>query len=536
MSHILHFYHLVALDYVSPRAVLAGIPTPLNRPFLCPRYDEKYYITTQRILAIAGIPGAVTPACLATLSSLPGWGAPGNDPGGAVNAYLTGQYLKALDMRRMCHEMLAIYAGRAALCSGFTPGGITATITQKTIDQYRSLLNKVIAFIGAPTDFANGIAGTMMFDTVAAAHLFPEYFWIGQSYSQFMAYGVFENGFKNGISNIIGGQPTTDNRGLRRGYKLSAQSGATRYNVDMMKIKESIGYSRYSKDALRNYPDGIPFKHPWDGVTGPDPYADNAVPNGYSWLKSPRYDIGSGNYQPFEVGPLARQVVEGNYYGGVLNALGYTLTPVWNQNGPNISNGSGHPLEAVYAAIPGVNGGPNLSGVQYKGDSTLDRIAARTVETLVIALLMNKYLTQIQNTLSGGYGASGCTEPDVPISGTETKGYGMTEASRGALGHWIKMQNGVVTRYQAIVPTTWNANPRDVLGQEGPAERSLQGNAAVPHPTVPLAAAGSTWVANPNEPIELPRVTHSYDFCIACAVHLISPKGEVIKVDVPALP
>jgi quinone-reactive Ni/Fe-hydrogenase large subunit len=289
-----------------------------------------------------------------------------------------------------------------------------------------------------------------------------------------------------------------------------------------MKIGESIGGSRYTKDGSGNYPDGSPFKHPWDGETNPDPNLE------YSWLKSPRYDIGGDNYQPFEVGPLARQVVQGNYFAGVLNALGYPIAPVWAQNGPDCTGGTpldalGVALAGVYSNIPLVTGGPNLSGVAYNGDSTLDRIAARAVETLLIAKLMNKYLNQLQNTMSGGYGASGCTDPDVPVSGTETKGYGMTEASRGALSHWIKMQSGEVTRYQAIVPTTWNANPRDVNGTPGPAEMSLMNN-------------GGLWVANPQEAIEVTRVTHSYDFCIACAVHLISPKGEVITVDVPALP
>jgi hydrogenase large subunit len=99
----------------------------------------------------------------------------------------------------------------------------------------------------------------------------------------------------------------------------------------------------------------------------------------------------------------------------------------------------------------------------------------------------------------------------------------MTEASRGALSHWVKYKNGKITNYQAVVPTTWNASPRDANGNPGPAEQSLM-------------SGGGTWVADPTQAIELPRITHSYDFCIACAVHVITPEGEVHKVDVPALP
>jgi Ni,Fe-hydrogenase I large subunit len=362
----------------------------------------------------------------------------------------------------------------------------------------------------------------MMFDTVAAAHLFPEYFWIGNSYGYFLSFGWAENGFKNGISNLISGLPTTDNRGQRRGYKLSAQQGATRFDVNILNIGESIGSSRYKNDGSGNYPDGQPFKHPWSGKTQPKPL------NEYSWLKAPRYKHNtSGIYMPMEVGPLARLVVDGNYYAGVLNALGYTVTPVWNQSGPDCAGGAdliGGALKPVYALIPGVTGGPNLSGVQYKGDSTLDRIAARTVETLIYGMLCQQYLNDLQGTIGGdGYATTGVTDPVVPVTTTVKKGYGMTEASRGALSHWIKMKNGKIQNYQAVVPTTWNACPRDVNGTPGPAERSME-------------SGGGAWVANPAQAIELPRITHSYDFCIACAVHLITPKGEKIRVDVPALP
>jgi hydrogenase large subunit len=521
MSHILHFYHLVALDYVNPNVLLGGVPTQLKRPFLCPRYDDNYYITTARINALAG---TLPPAAVAKLATLPGWGV---DPGGAVNAYLTGQYLKALDIRRICHEMYAIFGGRGPHGSGFTPGGVTATANQASVTKYQNLLNQVLAFIGLPTDFANGVAGTLMFDVVAAAHLFPEYFWIGNAYGHFLSNGWAENGFKPGISNFLGQPPGTDNRGFRRGYKLSAQQGVPLNPINITKIGESIAGSRYKPYPGGGLPDPN-FRHPWNGATEPDP--DGSLGStGYSWLKSPRYDIGTNDWTVFEVGPLARQVVEGNYYAGVLNALGYGATPVWGQPGPDISNPA-HPLFPIYAALPPANGGPNLSGVAYNGDSTLDRIAARAVETLLFGLIAQQYLNDLQGTIGGdGYGPSGCTDrfgENVPVSSSTYRGYGMTEASRGALSHWIALQNGKTTLYQCVVPTTWNASPRDANGNPGPAEKSLEGN----------NLNTNVWIADANQPIEVIRALHSYDFCIACAVHVITPKGEVHKVDVPALP
>jgi Ni,Fe-hydrogenase I large subunit len=238
------------------------------------------------------------------------------------------------------------------------------------------------------------------------------------------------------------------------------------------------------------------------------------------------------------VGPLARMVVSGFYWGGILSGF-YPVTPAWGQPGPDLVTGDAvnapyndggllqafvMSLRGVYAGIPGVTGGPDLSGVAYNGDSVLDRIAARALETRLFCDHASHFLTQMdQGYDSGGWSPSGATAPKIPNVKKVKKGYGMSEASRGALSHWIKMKNGKITLYQAVVPTTWNASPKDVLGNPGPSEKSMM-------------SSGGAWVANPAEPIELPRITHSYDFCIACAVHLITPTGDVVKVDVPALP
>jgi hydrogenase large subunit len=383
-----------------------------------------------------------------------------------------------------------------------------------------------------------------MFDVVAAAHLFPEYFWIGNSYGHFLANGWGEEAGAISLTGDFGvlfpgGISNPDQRALRRGWKMSAQQGAAHNALNILHIGESVAGSRYVDPGAGFY--GNSFRHPWEGVTNPDPNGI-ANPSGYSWLKSPRYDINGdhldASYNVFEVGPLARQVVNGTYWGGILNGQGtalglnglYPIAPIWGQAGPDIWAGTdalGLALKGVYAAIPGVVGGPDLSPVLYNGDSTLDRIAARATETRILVDEVQKILNDVQGTVGGdGYGPSGCTDrggEDVPVTASTYRGYGMSEASRGALSHWIAIQNGRTSAYQAIVPTTWNASPRDANGNPGPSEKSLEKD-------------GGLWVANPAEPIEIIRSTHSYDFCIACAVHLISPKGEVTKVDIPALP
>ncbi len=537
MSHILHFYHLVALDYVKPVAYISGSFVPLTRPFLAPRYHDNYYINTARVLALVST--LPTPA-VNTLSTLPGWSV---DPGDAINNYLTGQYLKALNIRRICHEIQAIFSGRAPHNSGWTPGGATSAVKQEHINKARELLYKgkpgdigypgtpsapakgtVMDFVGDPLDFANGKAFTMMFDVVAAAHLFPEYFWIGNSWGNFLAYGWGEEAGTIHFSDSVyggllfpSGKTNPDQRASRRGWYAGGASGCIPpINVQTLNIM-NIGESVQTGSKYVPY---TGFKHPWSGVTNPDP-EQLANPNGYSWIKAPRYNTGSG-YQVFEVGPLSRMVVNGCYWAGILNDAGYTATPTAGAQGPDISDGSGHPLESVYELIPGLTGGPDLSGVIYNGDSVLDRIAARALECRMMCDELVHFLNQIEGTLGagGGWTTTGITDDAVPILDVVKKGYGMTEASRGALSHWIKYKNGKITRYQAVVPTTWNASPRDANGNPGPAEKSLMG----------------AWVANPAEAIELPRITHSFDFCIACAVHVITPEGEVHKIDVPALP
>ncbi len=169
----------------------------------------------------------------------------------------------------------------------------------------------------------------------------------------------------------------------------------------------------------------------------------------YSWLKAPRYQG-----EPFEAGPLARMWVNGNY---------------------------------------------------RKGISVMDRHLARAQEALKIAKAMKTWLSQL--TVGGQVYDTGFTL-SMPQSGS---GVGLTEAPRGALGHWVTVASGKISKYQIITPTCWNASPRDAKGVRGPIEEALIG----------------TPISNPDEPIEVVRVIHSFDPCLSCAVHVMRPKGKV---------
>lgn len=198
------------------------------------------------------------------------------------------------------------------------------------------------------------------------------------------------------------------------------------------------------------YEDDTGGKKPTESVITPAPKKEGA----YSWMKAPRYDG-----KVHEVGPLARMWVAGD---------------------------------------------PEIRGLGEKAFSVMGRHAARALECKKLAHAMAGWLEQLQP------GEPTCTPHEVP---REAEGVGLTEAARGALGHWIKIKGGRIEKYNAVVPTTWNGGPRDEKGQPGPIEQALVG----------------TPVKDPNNPIELVRVVRSFDPCLACAVHVITPDRDVRK-------
>lgn len=508
-SHLVHFYQLAALDFLDPLA--AG----LDKPPFSPRYGPAYAPTTMPYDYYYRIPANIT-------------------------TYLVAQYVLALKFRRLCNQIGAIWGGRAPFVQGLTPGGMSTSISQASIDKTRELLfeggvggtpgspapGTILAFIGQPTDFPNWVAleganqaklpivgdgsslyaGTMMFDVFAAAMFYPEYFWFGNAYERFLAYGVLERGDE---ANPIG-----DKRLLSRGRKITGQKYPGSPNplpAVQNNVFENV-YSSYYVDP------NAKWRHPWLGRTEPQP--GHGAP-AYTWVKSPRYrdasdpDYGADTYVPYEAGPLARMQVNGDYYAGVLrdvylSVVGNDLIPVGPFAGaslPQYSNPG--PDMSIPFGVGYPDLGPAGYNLSYIGDSALDRYAARQLEAWKIAQAMVGWLNRLQANVGG------VTSKTRPIPGTSPpdtltyKGYGWTEAPRGALGHWIKIKGGKIKKYQCVVPSTWNASPKDVNGNPGPAEKAME----------------DIFVKDTNHPLEVLRVSHSWDFCTACAVHLVTKKN-----------
>jgi len=403
MSHISHFYLLSGLDFVDvamianysggDRALLelqAWVKQQLASrmihpaaPFL-PRYSTKYLQDAD------------------------------------ANFLVLRHYLEALEMRALAHKMGAVFAGKLPHAATLVPGGVTEKVTALKIAQYRSLLEQLQAFI----------AESYVPDVIAVAKAFPEYFSIGLSNGNFLAYGGFVESADSSLRFLPGG--VLLNGALQK--------------VDPEAITEDVGRSMFKSATGRK---------PADGETVPDPDKGGA----YSWLKAPRY---LGNVM--EVGPLARMLVA--YQDG---------------RNPAIKDAVGNFLKAI--------------GREQKDlGSVMGRHAARALECKLLAERCSHWLDQLV--------------PDAPAFADfkipdEAHGFGLTEAARGALGHWLEIRGKKISNYQCVVPTTWNCSPRDDRGNPGPVELALVGTA----------------VADKDNPIEVARVIRSFDPCLACAVH-----------------
>jgi hydrogenase large subunit len=309
-------------------------------------------------------------------------------------------------MRRKAHEMAALFGGRLPHPPAFVPGGMTTQATATRISKYKTYLNELISFI----------TGVYIPDVELLGSVYDDYFRIGTGVRNLLAFGVFDLD-SAGNTKLL-------KRGRITGGSTSVQS------LDVNAIAEQVTYSWYA-DNTNNL-------KPASGQTTPQYPKGNA----YSWLKAPRY-----NEVAYEVGPLARMWVSGNYRAGI---------------------------------------------------SVMDRHVARADEALLVAQALRSWVDQL------AVGQSSVTRSSVPTSGTS---YGLTEAPRGALGHWLQVSSGKIARYQVITPTCWNASPRDGSGKRGPIEEALIG----------------TPVKNIEEPVEVVRVIHSFDPCLSCAVHVMRP-------------
>jgi hydrogenase large subunit len=470
-DHVMHFYHLHALDWVDVVSALSADPaatsTLAQSISSYPKSSPGYFSDTQKKLK-----NFVEGGQLGIFAN-GYWGHPAYKLPPEANLMAVAHYLEALSWQRDVAKLHTIFGGKNPH-PNFLVGGVAcpidlnsdSAINAKKLAQVQEIINKMQVFVDQ----------VYIPDLLAIAGFYKDWGSRGEGLGNFLTYGDFpEHGMDDPSSFLIPSGAIL-NRDL-----------STVHDVDMNaadEIQEYVSRSWYDYEGGKDQ--GL---HPYDGETrlnysGPTPpYEQLDVEQSYSWLKSPRW-----KGHAMEVGPLARVLMlyaTGNEQAKEL--VGMTLSTL------------DVPVDALF--------------------STLGRTAARGLETKIIGDMMQTWNNNLVANIKAGDTKThndGLWDPSTWPQ--QAKGVGFMEAPRGALAHWIVIEDGIIKNYQAVVPSTWNAGPRDQNGQPGAYEAALQDN----HTLV-----------DPQQPIEILRTIHSFDPCIACAVHVTDPDGEeLIKVKV----
>jgi len=464
-DHVIHFYHLHALDWVDVVSALKA--SPAETAALAQKVSPSWPLSSTGYFADiqSTIKKFVESGQLGIFQNAY-WGHPAYKLPPEANLMAVAHYLEALKWQKEIIKIHTVFGGKNPH-PNYLVGGMASAISMQSDNAINmERLNLVREKIKEARQFVEQV---YLPDLLAVASFYLDWASIGGGLGNYMAYGDCP---KNGIDD--------PSRFLfPRGAILNKNLGEVQ-PVDLAnasEIQEEVTHSFYK------YPEGKHALHPWDGVTEPNytgpelPFKQLDETKGYSWLKTPRW-----KGHAMEVGPLARVLV--GYASG---------RPEFKE----VVNDALGRLKAPAAAL----------------FSTLGRTAARGLESRLAAVWLEaEYDHLIANIKSGDSATVNTTKWEPSTWPAEAKGYGFGEAPRGALAHWIRIKDGKIANYQAVVPSTWNASPRDSKGQRGAYEAALL----------------NTKMADSKRPLEILRTVHSFDPCLACASHVLGPDGQVL--------
>lgn len=461
-DHVIHFYHLHALDWVDVTLALKADPSKTSQLAESisswPKTSRAYFKGIQERIK------ALVESKQLSLFSSGYWGHPAYHLPPEANLLAVAHYVEALEFQRDYIRIHAVLGGKNPHLQTYLVGGMSTAMDpnepQATINPERITLLTQLAAKGQA--FVDQV---YIPDVLAVAGFYRDWFGRGEGLGNFLSYGDYPQGSVKDPSRFYLPRGAIFNRDLSKVYP-----------VDPAHVAEYVTHSWYQ------YSDGDQSaKHPFQGETSPHytgpkpPFEYLQTDQKYSWLKAPRYQD-----HAMEVGPLARMLVA--YASG-------------HQEVKDLVNGALAKLNAQPSAL----------------FSTLGRIAARALETQLMARQVSKWIAELGENLGHGdlrVHAGEKWDPDTWPK--EAQGFGFHEAPRGSLAHWVQIENKKIKNYQAVVPTTWNAGPRDAKGQRGAYEASLV----------------KTPIADPERPLEILRTVHSFDPCLACAVHVVDAQGR----------
>ena len=479
-DHLVHFYHLHALDWVDVVSALSADPKATSELAQSisswPLSSPGYFRDLQNRLKKFVESGQLGPFRNGY------WGHPAYKLPPEANLMAVAHYLEALDFQKEIKKIQAIFGGRNPH-PNWLVGGVPSPINLNDVGAVGAVnmerLNLVGKIIDRTVEFIDQV---YIPDLLAIASFYKDWAGIGGGLSSkyLMSYGDFPNSAND---------YSPGNLMMPSGVIIDGNLNEV-LPVDLMKedeVQEFVTHSWYK------YADEAAGLHPLRGETVPNFDIGNAKgtrtkieavdeSSKYSWVKAPRW-----KGHAMEVGPLARFVI--GYVKGQddIKAL---VDPVLGQLGV--------PVTALF--------------------STLGRTAARGLEcTWAAHKLKDEYNKLIASIKAGDTATANMDNFEPGTWKKSAQGVGFVEAPRGALAHWIDIEDKKIKNYQCVVPTTWNASPRDPVGKIGAYEAALL----------------DTPMHDPNLPLEILRTIHSFDPCLACATHVLDMEGnEVTSVKV----
>ncbi|AOZ68874.1 hydrogenase [Rhodobacter xanthinilyticus] len=470
-DHVMHFYHLHALDWVDvvsalnadPAATSALAQSISKHPNSSPGYFSDVRQKLKNFIETGQI----------GIFNQGYWGHPEYKLPPEANLMAVAHYFEALAWQREVAKLHAIFGGKNPH-PNFVVGGVPSPIDLNSDSAINAeKLAQVKDIIALATSFVDNV---YLPDTLAIAGFYKDWAMRGEGVGNFLTYGDFPSDGLGDPAKWLVPAGVILNRDLSVIHPVDLSADG--------EIEEYVAHSWYDYEGGKDK--GL---HPWKGetalnYTGPQPpFKELDVEGSYSWIKSPRW-----KGKPVEVGPLARVLMM-------------------------YASGQDQARELVDQAL-------STLGLPVRGlYSTLGRVAARTLETKIIVDAMKVwYDALIANIKAGDTTTFNAAKWEPSSWPSEAKGVGFMEAPRGGLGHWIVIKDGKIANYQAVVPSTWNAGPRDAEGQSGAYEAALQDNHTM---------------AVEDQPLEILRTIHSFDPCLACAVHVMDPEGgERLRVQV----
>ena len=462
-DHIVHFYHLSALDFVDVLQIPKADPKKTSA--LAEQLSPWTRNSTNEFKAAQAKVNAVAASGQLGIFANGYWGHPAMKLPPEVNLLAFAHYVQALEYQRKANQIVGMLGSKTPHVQTLQVGGVSnainldnqATLNMDKLAAIKLLFDEVIPFVQQ----------VYLVDACAVAALYNDWFHIGRGVTNYLAVPDLPLDSKGTQFDLPGGFIMDGNVAAVHPFKSFADESFRQG------VAEDVAHSYYKGGSL----------HPWKGETVPD-FTD-FQPNGkYTWVKAPRFQG-----KPMQVGPLAQVLV--GY------AQGHELTRKWTD----------YALDHISAVA-----GKKITVNDLH--STMGRYAARAIRAAMLAELAQKHWKLLVDNI--GKGDVATFNPPTFPSGIAT-GVGTHEAPRGTLSHWVVVENGKIANYQAVVPTTWNASPRDAAGTPGPYEASLL----------------HTPIADSEKPLEVIRTVHSYDPCMACACHTFDPSGKnIAKVKV----